>query len=362
MSIFTEVSIDRRRAGKIAWAMICLCSLLVIAMSVFGDWPTQYLVLYILNLLLITSLTFHPRVSPNFQSVMMALITFLNVFMTTLAEGELYPALLVFLGTTIVLVVYRSEKILAFYGVLIAGAVIYHVFIAKTVALETAMDKTQLLMRVATLAYALLFFIFFVKKMNQNLALLEELHRNLADQLEEKTREASAMKDASQQDALTGLWNRVYTQDAVDNLLSQGDRGALLMIDIDNFKAVNDTYGHGPGDDMLRALAEMLRSVNGEGDVLCRIGGDEFTAYLKNFGSKSAIRTRVKDLITGMEGEIVRMGFTVNTSISVGIAIAPDDGTDFVSLYSAADKALYHVKNNGKNAYHFFSDKLTDGE
>ena len=359
MPKFIGDAADKRKAGKTAWMMICICSLIVIAMSLLGHWPTVYLVTYIVNLILITFLTFCPRVPPDFQSVMMAVITFLNVFLTTLAEWDLYPAMLVFLGTTIVLVVYRSEKILAFYGLLIAGAVIYHIFFAKTIPLETPMDAVKFLMRVATLAYALLFFISFVRKMNQSHAQLEELHRNLADRLEEKTREVSVMKDIAQQDALTGLWDRVYTQDAVNGLLSDGGEGALLMIDIDNFKSVNDNYGHSSGDDILRTLAEALRSACREEDVLCRIGGDEFTVYLKDLKSKPVIRSRVSDIIADVHARITQMDFAGNTTISVGIAIAPEDGGDFASLYSAADKALYYVKRNGKNSYHFFSDKLT---
>ena len=174
MSIFSAVTTDKRVAGKTAWLMICMCSLLVITMTILGHWPTGYLVAYIFNLILITFLTFHPRVSPDFQSVMMALITFINVFMTTLAEQDLYPAMLVFIGTSAVLIVYRSEKLLLFYGLLVSGAVVYHIFLAKTVPLETTMDVAKLLMRVATLGYAQLFFVVFVRKMNQSRDMLLE--------------------------------------------------------------------------------------------------------------------------------------------------------------------------------------------
>ena len=168
MSILTRITTDKRVAGKVAWAMICMCSLVVIIMTVLGQWGTFYLAVYAFNLVLITFLTFHPRVSPDFQSVMMMLITFFNVFLTTLAERDLYPAMLVYIGTAAVLIVYRSAKILGLYGVLIAGAVIYHTFFAKTVPLDTAMDIARYLMRVATLGFAVLFFIIFVKKMNQS--------------------------------------------------------------------------------------------------------------------------------------------------------------------------------------------------
>lgn len=360
MPIFSGAETDKRAAGKVAWMMICICSLVVMGMAVLGHWPRGYLIAYAINLALITFLTFYPRVPVDFQRDMMAVITFANVFMTTLAEGELYPALLVFIGTTVVLVVYQSENLLFAYGLLISGAVVYHVFVAKTVPLRTAMDVAIFLMRIATLAYTLIFFMTFIRRMNRNLAQLEELRRNLADRLEQKTREVSVMKDIAQQDALTGLWDRSYTQDAVNDLLAQGGRGALLMIDIDNFKLVNDNYGHGSGDEMLQALAETLRASSREGDVRSRVGGDEFMVYLKDIQSKSAIRARVLDMIAGVGEKVKALGFEVDTSISVGIAIAPEDGVDFASLYNAADKALYYVKRNGKNSYHFFSGQLTD--
>ena len=103
---------------------------------------------------------------------------------------------------------------------------------------------------------------------------LEELRNNLADRLEQKTREVSDIKKKSQQDALTGLWDRTYTEENVNELLESGTEGALFMIDIDNFKPINDNYGHMAGDETLKMLGNVLRGLSSEGDVICRIGGD----------------------------------------------------------------------------------------
>ena len=99
---------------------------------------------------------------------------------------------------------------------------------------------------------------------------LEELRRGLADKLEKKTREVSDIKSKSYQDVLTGLWNRAYTENAVNEMISQGKKGALFMLDMDNFKAVNDNYGHIAGDETLKIFAGTLKKFAGEGDVLCR--------------------------------------------------------------------------------------------
>lgn len=110
---------------------------------------------------------------------------------------------------------------------------------------------------------------------------LEELRCSLAKRLEQKTREVSDMKNKSCQDALTGLWNRSYTEETVNAMISQGTTGALMMIELDNFKAINDNYGHIAGDRTLKMFADTLRDLAGEHDVLCRIGGDEFVVFIE---------------------------------------------------------------------------------
>ena len=189
---------------------------------------------------------------------------------------------------------------------------------------------------------------------------LEELRRNLAERLEQKTKEVSAMKSKYQRDALTGLWDRLYTEEKVNQMLEWGSNGALMMIDIDNFKSVNDSYGHITGDKMLKALADTLRDFSSEGDVLCRIGGDEFMVFMKDVTSSTEIRIRAAEIISELHNRTEALGINVATSISIGIAQSPDDGSDFTKLYNCADKALYYVKRNGKNSYHFFSGKLQD--
>lgn len=187
---------------------------------------------------------------------------------------------------------------------------------------------------------------------------LEELRRNLEERLAQTTREISEMKRIARQDVLTGLWNRMYTEEAVNDMLTQGTMGALMMIDMDNFKLVNDHYGHIVGDRVLKMLADTLRDSASEGDVPCRLGGDEFMIFVKDVTSKSALSERAANIISDLRKKIDECGFEINTSISVGIAQAPENGNDFIMLYNSADKALYYVKQNGKNSYHFFSDRL----
>ena len=187
---------------------------------------------------------------------------------------------------------------------------------------------------------------------------LEELRCSLAERLEQKTREVSDIKNKSCQDALTGLWNRVYTEAAVNKMIAQEAKGTLMMIDLDNFKAINDNYGHIEGDRVLKMFADTLRDFSGEEDILCRIGGDEFVVFYKDLTSKSEIGSRAADIISDLCDKMEQCKFETNSSVSIGIAQAPEDAAEFNRLYNCADKALYYVKQNGKNSYHFFSDKL----
>lgn len=187
---------------------------------------------------------------------------------------------------------------------------------------------------------------------------LEKLRSSLAERLEQKTREISDMRNKSCQDALTGLWNRAYTEETVNMMISNGNQGSLMMIDLDNFKAINDNYGHIAGDRTLKMFADTLRSHSGHGDILCRIGGDEFIVFINGITSKDEIGSRAADIISDLCDKLEQCKFETNSSVSIGIAQAPEDGTEFNKLYNSADKALYYVKQNGKNSYHFFSDNL----
>ncbi len=187
---------------------------------------------------------------------------------------------------------------------------------------------------------------------------LEDLRKSLADRLEKKTQEVTDIKSKSLKDALTGLWNRNYTEEAVNKLFAEGAEGALMMIDMDNFKAINDNYGHIAGDKTLKMFAETLEEYcDTEKDILCRIGGDEFVVFVRSAESKSELANLAGDVLADLCRKLDDCKFDTNSSVSIGIAQFPTDGKDFKELYNAADKALYYVKQNGKNSFHFFSDR-----
>lgn len=186
---------------------------------------------------------------------------------------------------------------------------------------------------------------------------LEDTRRRLADKLEKKIQEVTEIKNKSQQDALTNLWNRSYTETAVNELIGNGEKGVLFMIDMDNFKAINDNYGHIEGDNTLKMFADTMRDFSSEGDILCRIGGDEFVMFVKGESTMTKTGNLAGDIISDICRKLEEKKFETNTSVSIGIAQIPEDGNDFNAAYNAADKALYYVKQNGKNSYHFFSEQ-----
>lgn len=163
-------------------------------------------------------------------------------------------------------------------------------------------------------------------------------------------------------DALTGLPNRSLMQDRISQAVVRAERSnhriAVMFIDIDNFKNINDTLGHDAGDDLLCEVASRLKDAVRGHDTIARQGGDEFIVLLDQLdGHQGATRVAQKIL------DAMRTAFTVggvdqHVSGSVGIAIFPDDGRDAPSLLKNADTAMFHGKALGKNTYQFFTAQM----
>lgn len=164
------------------------------------------------------------------------------------------------------------------------------------------------------------------------------------------------LMNVANRDSLTSL----STRKSLENFMETGKdsaSGYFLLLDLDNFKAINDNYGHIVGDSVLIKLANVFVEVVGEEERICRLGGDEFAMYLSGSLSEDDVKAVVRRLIATSEFEIKDMledYSEFKTSVSVGIAKKPSDGETFKELYANADKALYFVKQNGKRGYHFY--------
>ena len=155
-------------------------------------------------------------------------------------------------------------------------------------------------------------------------------------------------------DVLTGLKNRAYLEKELKKLLEEGHRGTLFMTDLDNFKSMNDTYGHMVGDAVLQNFADTLKLHSKEDDILCRLGGDEFVAFFTDVTDINEASEKAAGVIKTFAEKMGVMGYAGIVSVSIGAKIA-ENGETFETLYGDADDTLYFVKENGKNSYHFWS-------
>ncbi len=181
--------------------------------------------------------------------------------------------------------------------------------------------------------------------------------RQLELQLRVTEMRANAM---AMHDSLTGLPNRVLLEDRLTRAIHmskrQGCQFAVLFIDLDGFKEVNDSLGHGAGDEALREMARRMVDPLRETDTVARLGGDEFLVLLPEIDGRDHAGAVAGKLLAAMMSEpFVIAGHTVALTFSIGIAFYPDDGKDTRELIAHADTALYTAKRAGKNRFAFFS-------
>lgn len=162
----------------------------------------------------------------------------------------------------------------------------------------------------------------------------------------------------AQHDGLTGLPNRGLFLDRMQQAIVQGQRSgtqfALLFMDLDGFKEVNDMYGHGVGDQLLCLVAERLKSCVRGGDTVARLGGDEFTVLLLDVGSAADVETVVNKAGACLAAPYDMSEFCVTVTVSIGISLYPQDASELEKLLNYADKAMYRAKQCGKNNYKFY--------
>jgi len=165
-------------------------------------------------------------------------------------------------------------------------------------------------------------------------------------------------------DNLTELPNRLLVRDRMEQARAYADREkhklALLYLDLDNFKTINDSLGHKCGDALLKQVAQRLRECLRETDIISRQGGDEFLIVLSEIMDNEAI-TKIADNILARLQELFYIdGNELGTSGSIGISIYPDDGSDFDTLFRQADTAMYRAKDSGRSSWRFFDEKMNE--
>ncbi|HEY9012002.1 MAG TPA: EAL domain-containing protein, partial [Devosia sp.] len=182
------------------------------------------------------------------------------------------------------------------------------------------------------------------------------------DVTEQRANEAR-VRHLARHDALTDLPNRVYLRDEMEKLharIRRGENAAVLCLDLDHFKAVNDTLGHAIGDRVLEAVATRLREASRETDLVARLGGDEFAFLLHPLDDPSGAAALAGRVVKSIAQPITVDGHTIMIGTSIGIAVAPHDGEDAEALLKKADMALYRAKGEGRGTYHFFEKGMDE--
>lgn len=180
----------------------------------------------------------------------------------------------------------------------------------------------------------------------------------LIEDITEKRKAEARIEHLARYDALTGLPNRSHFQEQFEALVARGRPCALLFIDLDQFKVVNDTLGHPCGDALLCLVADRLRKVMKPTDVIARLGGDEFVV-LRELKGAADEASRVAQRIVRTLGEVFTVeGHQFVIGASIGIALTPRDGTSFEQMLKCADLALYGAKSDGRGVWRFFEPEM----
>ncbi|MDO8359456.1 MAG: EAL domain-containing protein, partial [Devosia sp.] len=182
-------------------------------------------------------------------------------------------------------------------------------------------------------------------------------HEDITEQRQQEAR----IQHLARHDALTELPNRIQFLEEMANSeasIERGEKAAVLCIDLDHFKSVNDTLGHAIGDKLLKQASARLWGTTRETDVLARLGGDEFSLLLRPIERPGDAATIAERIVRTMSSPFIIDGHQIAIGASVGIAIAPQDGTSTDVLMKNADMALYRAKSEGRSTYHFFEKDM----
>ena len=167
-------------------------------------------------------------------------------------------------------------------------------------------------------------------------------------------------KEKNYIDSLTGIYNRTKVKEYIDDFVSKDTnmQGVMILMDLDNFKSINDQLGHMEGDLVLKKFAEILITQFRTSDIVARLGGDEFIVFLPNFISKAGLETKIDHILSIIRQELSSYYEQYNLSVSIGIAYLGGNYKTYEDLYQSADDAMYTAKRGGKNGY-FLGDHQT---
>ncbi|MDH5229408.1 MAG: EAL domain-containing protein [Gammaproteobacteria bacterium] len=199
-----------------------------------------------------------------------------------------------------------------------------------------------------------------------NITLIDSSHHHSSHEVIAVSRDITERKETEERllylanyDSLTGLPNRALFRDRLRRAIARAQRNdshvALMFLDLDRFKNINDSLGHHAGDQLLRGVARRLKQYARKGDTIARLGGDEFTVILEGINNADDAAVVAKKILELMEPPFKVDGHEVAASTSIGITLYPDDAADMRTLLKNADTAMYRSKEKGRNHYQFYT-------
>ena len=193
---------------------------------------------------------------------------------------------------------------------------------------------------------------------------LANANTQLQEEVFERMQAEQRIWHVAHHDSLTGLPNRTLLHDRLQQALAQAQRGrhrvAVMFLDLDRFKSVNDTLGHAIGDELLKHVADRLKVAVRAVDTVSRLGGDEFVIVLHEMASPDDVVQVAEKILDALAQPVTIDGHQLRPTTSIGISMFPDDGDEVFSLMKSADTAMYHAKSSGRNTFQFFARKMNE--
>jgi diguanylate cyclase (GGDEF)-like protein len=191
---------------------------------------------------------------------------------------------------------------------------------------------------------------------------IETIRHSMVETFSRLEKEKKELYEIARTDLLSGLANRNALIEFLERLIPNSQREnkefAMIFLDLDHFKSINDSIGHNVGDELLKRVAGIIDQVLRSNDFVARVGGDEFVIILQEYNSLRELTTVIDRIQSVLQETIIIQTHPINISSSVGIAFYPKDGEDIVSLMRNSDIAMYEAKKNGRSQYHFYTEEL----
>ena len=273
------------------------------------------------------------------------------------------PYELIYLAIYLVIIFYFYPKIYRKYPNILSNCIFYMSITQVIIAVYLLVLSTHPYESAYNIAYFLKIIVYFIPFSCLIINYVYSYNSILESQKMLQTSQEKLTYIAAH-DVLTNLYNRREFENLLDITIANSAREyryfALFLIDIDNFKSINDTLGHLHGDYFLKQLSIQLNTLTRKGDILSRIGGDEFTVITSTLNSLKAAKTLAERIINGLNIPYQVDGKLLTGTVSIGISIYPTDGDNTEELLKNADIAMYNAKNSGKNNYRFYTEKLSE--